>query len=81
MNTLAFAAYFLSSVFRFWVVCADMAAQYTVPDPGHPGKMFMDYQGLASYLSSGGKPAHHVLFVTLSFLRGAGTNFSFLTSR
>ena len=41
---------------RFWVVCADMAAQYSVPDPGTPGKMFMNYQGLASYLSSGGKP-------------------------
>ncbi len=40
---------------RFWVVCADMAAQYSVPDPGTPGKMFMNYQGLASYLSSGGK--------------------------
>lgn len=38
----------------FWVVCADMAAQYSVPDPGTPGKMFMNYQGLASYLSSGG---------------------------
>lgn len=33
-----------------------MAAQYSVPDPGTPGKMFMNYQGLASYLSSGGKP-------------------------
>ncbi|KAL7854178.1 hypothetical protein AOLI_G00210220 [Acnodon oligacanthus] len=31
-----------------------MAAQYTVPDPSTPGKMFMTYQGLASYLSSGG---------------------------
>lgn len=40
---------------RFWVVCADMAAQYTVPDPANPGKMFMNYQGLASYLSSGGE--------------------------
>ncbi|XP_033974548.1 purpurin-like [Trematomus bernacchii] len=39
---------------RFWVVCADMAAQYSVPDPASPGKMFMNYQGLASYLSSGG---------------------------
>lgn len=38
----------------FWVVCADMAAQYSVPDPNTPGKMFMNYQGLASYLSSGG---------------------------
>lgn len=44
--------FFLSS---FWVVCADMAAQYTVPDPTTPGKMFMTYQGLASYLSSGGQ--------------------------
>ena len=34
-----------------------MAAQYSVPDPGTPGKMFMNYQGLASYLSSGGEPA------------------------
>ncbi|XP_020784013.2 purpurin-like isoform X1 [Boleophthalmus pectinirostris] len=42
------------TLFGFWVVCADMAAQYTVPDPGTPGKMFMNYQGLASYLSSGG---------------------------
>lgn len=33
-----------------------MAAQYSVPNPSTPGKMFMDYQGLASYLSSGGKP-------------------------
>lgn len=41
---------------RFWVVCADMAAQYSVPDPTTPGKMFMNYQGLASYLSSGGEP-------------------------
>ena len=40
---------------RFWVVCADMAAQYTVPDPSSPGKMFMNYQGLANYLSSGGQ--------------------------
>lgn len=39
---------------RFWVVCADMAAQYSVPNPTTPGKMFMNYQGLASYLSSGG---------------------------
>ncbi|KAJ8260900.1 hypothetical protein COCON_G00166230 [Conger conger] len=42
------------TLFGFWVVCADMAAQYTVPDPSNPGKMFMTYQGLASYLSSGG---------------------------
>ncbi|CAL8281475.1 unnamed protein product [Gadus morhua 'NCC'] len=42
------------TLFGFWVVCADMAAQYTVPDPNNPGKMFMNYQGLASYLSSGG---------------------------
>lgn len=42
------------TLFGFWVVCADMAAQYSVPDPGNPGKMFMNYQGLASYLSSGG---------------------------
>lgn len=33
-----------------------MAAQYSVPDPGTPGKMYMSYQGLASYLTSGGKP-------------------------
>ncbi|RXM91472.1 Purpurin [Acipenser ruthenus] len=31
-----------------------MSAQYTVPNPAAPGKMFMNYQGLASYLSSGG---------------------------
>ncbi|XP_043966665.1 purpurin-like isoform X1 [Gambusia affinis] len=42
------------TLFGFWVVCADMAAQYSVPDPNTPGKMFMNYQGLASYLSSGG---------------------------
>ncbi|MGH0183636.1 UNVERIFIED_CONTAM: hypothetical protein FKN15_012945 [Acipenser sinensis] len=41
-------------LFGFWVVCADMSAQYTVPNPAAPGKMFMNYQGLASYLSSGG---------------------------
>nr|XP_020485575.1 purpurin-like [Labrus bergylta] len=41
------------NLFGFWVVCADMAAQYTVPDPATPGKMYMKYQGLASYLSSG----------------------------
>lgn len=35
-----------------------MAAQYSVPDPSIPGKMFMNYQGLASYLSSGGEPPH-----------------------
>lgn len=46
---------------RFWVVCADMAAQYSVPDPTTPGKMFMNYQGLASYLSSGGEPPHNPL--------------------
>ncbi|KAI3362390.1 hypothetical protein L3Q82_012692 [Scortum barcoo] len=43
------------TLFGFWVVCADMAAQYSVPDPTTPGKMFMNYQGLASYLSSGGQ--------------------------
>lgn len=32
-----------------------MAAQYTVPDPTTPAKMYMTYQGLASYLSSGGE--------------------------
>ncbi|XP_050799051.1 sulfate anion transporter 1 isoform X2 [Gopherus flavomarginatus] len=41
-------------LFGFWVICADMAAQYTVPDPTTPAKMYMSYQGLASYLSSGG---------------------------
>ncbi|KAM6111512.1 LOW QUALITY PROTEIN: purpurin-like [Phoenicopterus ruber ruber] len=41
-------------LFGFWVICADMAAQYTVPDPTTPAKMYMTYQGLASYLSSGG---------------------------
>merc|ERR1712168_1162034 len=41
------------TLFGFWVVFADMAAQYSVPDPTEPGKMFMNYQGLASYLSSG----------------------------
>lgn len=45
----------LLTLYRFWVVCADMAAQYSVPDPTTPGKMFMNYQGLASYLSSGGQ--------------------------
>ncbi|KAK1788336.1 hypothetical protein P4O66_016787 [Electrophorus voltai] len=42
------------TLFGFWVVCADMAAQYRVLDPSIPAKMFMTYQGLASYLSSGG---------------------------
>lgn len=37
-----------------------MAAQYSVPDPTTPGKMFMNYQGLASYLSSGGEPCTHL---------------------
>ncbi|XP_039215616.1 purpurin-like isoform X1 [Crotalus tigris] len=41
-------------LFGFWMICADMAAQYSVPDPTTPAKMFMNYQGLASYLSSGG---------------------------
>ncbi|XP_007905894.1 retinol binding protein 4, like [Callorhinchus milii] len=41
-------------LFGFWVICADMSAQYIVPDPGTPAKMEMAYQGLASYLSSGG---------------------------
>ncbi|XP_069015728.1 retinol binding protein 4, like [Embiotoca jacksoni] len=41
------------TLFGFWVVCAYMAAQYSIPDHNTPGKMFMDYQGLASYLSSG----------------------------
>lgn len=36
-----------------------MAAQYSVPDPTTPGKMFMNYQGLASYLSSGGQRRTH----------------------
>lgn len=53
---------FVSPFCSFWVVCADMAAQYSVPDPSTPGKMFMNYQGLASYLSSGGRssiPSSH----------------------
>ncbi|KAM4807544.1 purpurin-like [Rhinophrynus dorsalis] len=41
-------------LFGFWLICADMAAQYSVPDPSVPAKMYMTYQGLASYLSSGG---------------------------
>ncbi|KAE8631100.1 hypothetical protein XENTR_v10001080 [Xenopus tropicalis] len=41
-------------LFGFWLICAEMAAQYTVPDPSIPAKMYMTYQGLASYLSSGG---------------------------
>ncbi|KAM8939372.1 purpurin-like [Pelodytes ibericus] len=41
-------------LFGFWLICADMAAQYSVPDPSTPAKMYMTYQGLASYLSSGG---------------------------
>ncbi|NP_001087745.1 retinol binding protein 4, like L homeolog precursor [Xenopus laevis] len=41
-------------LFGFWLICADMAAQYTFPDPSIPAKMYMTYQGLASYLSSGG---------------------------
>ncbi|GCC16729.1 hypothetical protein chiPu_0017325 [Chiloscyllium punctatum] len=50
-------------LFGFWVICADMAAQYNVPDPHIPGKMEMAYQGLASYLSSGGE--RFVLFMFL----------------
>uniref|UniRef100_A0A4W5KN40 Retinol binding protein 4, like n=1 Tax=Hucho hucho TaxID=62062 RepID=A0A4W5KN40_9TELE len=42
------------TLFGFCVVCADMAAQYTVPNRTNPGKTFMNYQGLASYLASGG---------------------------
>ncbi|KAG8454289.1 hypothetical protein GDO86_000801 [Hymenochirus boettgeri] len=41
-------------LFGFWLICADMAAQYSIPDPTIPSKMYMTYQGLASYLSSGG---------------------------
>ncbi|XP_063775600.1 purpurin-like [Pseudophryne corroboree] len=41
-------------LFGFWLICADMAAQYSTPDPTIPAKMYMTYQGLASYLSSGG---------------------------
>uniref|UniRef100_A0A8C5LWJ5 Lipocalin/cytosolic fatty-acid binding domain-containing protein n=2 Tax=Leptobrachium leishanense TaxID=445787 RepID=A0A8C5LWJ5_9ANUR len=41
-------------LFGFWLICAEMAAQYTVPDSSVPSKMYMAYQGLASYLSSGG---------------------------
>ncbi|XP_069482482.1 purpurin-like [Ambystoma mexicanum] len=41
-------------LFGFWVICADMAAHYSIPDPAQPAKMYMVYQGLASYLSSGG---------------------------
>ncbi|XP_056407904.1 purpurin-like [Hyla sarda] len=41
-------------LFGFWLICADMAAQYSIPDPTIPAKMYMTYQGLASYLSSGG---------------------------
>ncbi|XP_067849129.1 retinol binding protein 4, like isoform X1 [Heptranchias perlo] len=41
-------------LFGFWVICADMTAQYNVPDPHIPGKMEMAYKGLASYLSNGG---------------------------
>ncbi|XP_053317659.1 purpurin-like [Spea bombifrons] len=41
-------------LFGFWLICADMAAQYSVPDSAVPAKMYMTYQGLASYLSSGG---------------------------
>ncbi|XP_043917874.1 purpurin-like [Protopterus annectens] len=41
-------------LFGFWTICADMTAQYSVPNPSVPAKMYMEYQGLASYLSSGG---------------------------
>lgn len=41
-------------LFGFWLICAEMAAQYSVPDPTIPAKLYMTYQGLASYLSSGG---------------------------
>ncbi|XP_038626177.1 purpurin isoform X2 [Tachyglossus aculeatus] len=52
-------------LFGFWVICADMAAQYTVPDPTTPAKMYMTYQGLASYLSSGVPKGSPQLFSTL----------------
>ncbi|XP_043828171.1 purpurin-like [Dromiciops gliroides] len=66
---------------RFWVICADMAAQYTVPDPTTPAKMFMTYQGLASYLSSGGDDYwvvdtdynHYALIYACRVLREDGT--------
>lgn len=51
---------------RFYVVCADMAAQYTVPDSANPGKMFMNYQGLASYLSSGGTFSEYIYICHLA---------------
>nr|XP_033772452.1 purpurin-like isoform X2 [Geotrypetes seraphini]XP_033772461.1 purpurin-like isoform X2 [Geotrypetes seraphini] len=41
-------------LFGFWVICVDMVAQYSVPDPSTPAKMYMTYQGLASYFSGGG---------------------------
>ncbi|XP_034452047.1 purpurin-like isoform X2 [Hippoglossus hippoglossus] len=64
------------TLFGFWVVCADMAAQYSVPDPVTPGKMFMNYQGLASYLSSGGEPPQ-VYTPSSSLSRTTETNFCF----
>ncbi|GCB83084.1 hypothetical protein scyTo_0023531, partial [Scyliorhinus torazame] len=45
----------------FWVICADMAAQYNIPDPLIPGKMEMAYQGLARYLSSGALDSYALL--------------------
>ncbi|XP_032806154.2 purpurin-like [Petromyzon marinus] len=41
-------------LFGFWEACADMVASYIVAKPEVKSKMFMNYQGLASYLSSGG---------------------------
>lgn len=52
---------------RFYVVCADMAAQYTVPDSANPGKMFMNYQGLASYLSSGGTSSEYIVIYKYTY--------------
>ncbi|XP_043916288.1 purpurin-like [Protopterus annectens] len=41
-------------LFGFWMLCADMTAEFIVPDPSIPAKMVMTYQGIASYLFSGG---------------------------
>ncbi|XP_027692068.1 purpurin-like [Vombatus ursinus] len=68
-------------LFGYWMICADMAAQYTVPDPTTPAKMYMTYQGLASYLSSGGDDYwvvdtdynHYALTYACRVLREDGT--------
>uniref|UniRef100_A0A5F8GDN9 Apolipoprotein D n=1 Tax=Monodelphis domestica TaxID=13616 RepID=A0A5F8GDN9_MONDO len=79
-------------LFGFWVICADMIAQFTVSDPNTPAKMYMTYQGLASYLSSGGDEYwvidtdynHYALTYTCRSLKKNGTcadSYSIVFSR